>query len=168
MAKKKIKCPICGHMLINPNDPRHTKSQKHQEALKQQKNLQRIIISPKRSTESTIKREYIQKNELVTTKLTTLESRIISLENKFDKLISPYKKIKLKDFKRQLFKEYNYLNPSGDIDGVDFEILKRRTCRELEISDGYFEDLIYDLQKEERIFTIQTGRGKKYIQIKMR
>lgn len=168
MAKKKIKCPICGHMLINPNDPRHIRSPRHQEELKQQKNLQKIIMLPKKSAESTIKSEYTQKNELITTKLTILESRIIFLENKFDKLISPYKKIKLKDFKRQLFKEYNYLNPSGDIDGIDFEILKRRTCRELEISHGYFEDLIYDLQKEERIFTIQTGRGKKYIQIKLR
>ena len=166
MAKKKIKCPFCEHMLIDPNDPRHIKSQKHQDALKQQGSLQKTLISPKESITPTIKSDYLPKNELITAKLSALESRITFLEEKFDKLVSPYKKIKLEDFKKQLFNEYNHLNPSRDISGVDFEILKRRICRELEISKGYFEDLIYDLQRNERIITIQAGRGKKYIQIK--
>lgn len=170
MAKKKIKCPVCEHMLIDPNDPRHIKSQKHQDALKKQGKLQKTLISPKESIIPTIKSDYLPKNELITTKLSALESRIIFLEEKFDKLVSPYKKIKLDDFKKQLFKEYSHLNPSKDkmsiFFGVNFDILKRRICRELEISYDYFEDLFYDLQKKEHIITIQAGRGKKYIQIK--
>lgn len=167
MAKKKIKCPVCGHMIINPNDPRHIKSNKHQDALKQQGNVQRTLVPLKEPIKLIPKNGYLLKNELITTKLSALEFRIISLEEKLDKLVSPYKKIKLEDFKKQLFNEYNHLNPSRDISGVDFEILKRRICRKLEISHDYFEDLIYDLQKNKRIITIQAGRGKKYIQIKM-
>ena len=167
MAKKKVKCSVCGHMLVNPNDPRHIKSPKHQEALKQQRNVQTTLILPKESIEPTVKGDYLPKNELITTRLSALESRITSLEEKFDKLVSPYKKIKLEDFKKRLFNEYDHLNPLRDISGVNFEILKRRICRKLEISHDYFEDLIYDLQKNERIITIQAGRGKKYIQIKM-
>ncbi|MFW9873135.1 MAG: hypothetical protein ACFFG0_08550 [Candidatus Thorarchaeota archaeon] len=155
MAKKKVKCPVCGHMLGNPNDPRHVKSPKHQEALKVQQHTKGTITS------------YAGDSSPEINKLSVLESRITSLEEKFDKLVSPYKKIKIEDFKSQLFIEYTYLNPSRDISGVDFEILKRRTCRKLEISYDYFEDLIYDIQRRERIITIQAGRGKKYIQIKM-
>jgi len=164
MAKKKVKCPTCGHILINPNDPRHVKSPKHQEALKQRGNVQKTFLLPKESIQPIVKSGYFPKNELTTTTLSTLEFRVRSLE---DKLVSPYKKIKLEDFKKQLFNEYNHLNPSRDISGVIFEVLKRRICRKLEISFDYFEDLIYDLQKKERIIAIQAGRGKKYIHIKI-
>lgn len=166
MAKKKVKCPICGHLLGNPNDPRHVRSPKHQEALKQQKSKQKLLIPSQEFETPTIKSEQLLQYGTANNKIIILESRIKDLEYKFNELISPYKKIKLKDFKRQLFKEYVHLNPSNDISGVDFEVLKRRICRELEISKGYFEDLIYDLQRNERIITIQAGRGKKYIQIK--
>ncbi|MFX0142336.1 MAG: hypothetical protein ACFFDN_52335, partial [Candidatus Hodarchaeota archaeon] len=108
----------------------------------------------------------IPKSDNLVIRISNLENRINTIEKKIDNLISPYKKIKLKHFKSQLIEEYEHLNPLNDISGVEFEILRRRVCRELQIPFDYFDDLIYDLQKNEKIISIQSGREKKYIQIK--
>ncbi len=99
-------------------------------------------------------------------KIQDLEERVKTLELNFNNLISPYKKINTKKFKSKLYHEYNYINPIGDISGIDYEILRRRVCRDLQISYDYFDDIIYDLQKTEHRITIQSGRKKKYIHIK--
>ncbi len=127
---------------------------------------QKSILNNSLSDISDISSSFPVSSEYSSNKLTSLEERIEFLEIKFKKLISPYKKIKIKDFLSQLNNEYDHLNPLNDISGVDFDILKRRTCRKLEISNDYFEDLIYDLQKSKGNIVIQMGRGKKYVQIK--
>ena len=99
-------------------------------------------------------------------KIQNLEERVKTLELNFNNLISPYKKINTKKFKSKLYHEYNYINPIGDISGIDYEILRRRVCRDLQISYDYFDDMIYDLQKIGERITIQSGREKKYIHIK--
>jgi len=101
-------------------------------------------------------------------RLSDLENRISVLEKSFKDFMSPIRKIKLKSFKDELYKQYRQLNPHNDISGIDLAILKRRTCRELQISHDYFEDLIYDLKANEGNITIQMGRDKRYIQIKNR
>ena len=100
-------------------------------------------------------------------RIENLEIKINNLENKFNNLISPYKKIKLGEFKKRLYREYRFLNPNGDISGVDYETLKRRVTRILEISLEYFDDLISDLKNKEHLINLQVGREKKYIHIKL-
>ncbi|NVM30046.1 MAG: hypothetical protein HWN65_14480 [Candidatus Helarchaeota archaeon] len=95
-----------------------------------------------------------------------LEKKVEEIEKKVTSVISPYKKVRITDFKNQLFKEYDHLNPSNDISGVDYEIIRRRICRDLQISLDYFDDLIYDLRMNENFIGIQRGRDKKYLQIK--
>ncbi len=105
------------------------------------------------------------KNDL-NSRVLNLEEKLNVIEQKFDNLISPHKKINLKKFKSQLSNVYEFLNSLHDISGVNYETLRRRICRELEISLDYFDDLIYDLQRSEKRITIQSGRNKKYIYIK--
>ena len=168
MVKKKEKkrCQICNHLLGNPNDPRHLKSQKHIDALNKKGKSQTYIVKTNKSTSPTIENLQHPRTDNLFSHITSLESRLRTLEQKFDNLIASNKKIRMKDFKDQLIKEYSHLNPFKDISGVDFEVLRRRICRELKISNDYFDDLIYDLKKDEHIITVQSGRGKKHIQIK--
>lgn len=165
MAKKK-KCPICGLELINPNSKSHINSKKHQAALEKQKVQRSLPMSSVESPASSSQSIPSSQFDNLYEKFAYLESKVEILERKINNLISPFRTIKIKEFKSQLINEYEHLNPLDDISGVDFEILRRRVCRELKISHDYFDDLIYDLQTRGHIFTIQVGRDKKYIQIK--
>ena len=164
-----MKCSICGVELANPNSKTHINSQKHQNALKKQGG-QRVLSGstpkpsqlPVQSTPASV----VDKVDNINARFMNLEKKVETIERRMDSLIPLQKKISIQDFKHQLVKEYDHLNPSSDISGVEFEVLKRRVCRELQISAEYYDDLIYDLQKEERIITVQSGREKKYIQVK--
>ena len=100
-------------------------------------------------------------------KLLELEDRINKLEKQFQVSIPVYEEVSFKRFKEKLYNIYQYLNPSNDLSGIDYDNLKRRVCRDLNISFGYFEDLVYDLQRKEQRINFQHGRGKKYIHIKV-
>lgn len=129
--------------------------------------------SPQQTRLASIEKKSQSKNTITSNqgnlalRIENLEIKIDNLEKKFNNLISPYKKIKLGEFKTRLYREYRFLNPNGDISGVDYETLKRRVTRILEISLEYFDDFISDLKNKEHLINLQVGREKKYIHIKL-
>jgi hypothetical protein len=112
--KEKIKCPICGVLVVNPNDKRHINNPRHQEALKNRKNKQTSLVPAIESFNSSLSSSKFENSYNM---LISLEKRIENLEQKFNNLISPYKRIEIKEFRNQLFKEYNHLNPLNDFSG---------------------------------------------------
>ncbi len=164
-----MKCPVCGKEVANPNSKTHVKSQKHQDALQQQ-GSQTVLIGPELKPTRPGKQGGVISGEAnvsnLIAKYEDLKKRVENIEKRLEDFIPSREKIPIQDFKRQLFREYDHLNPSNDISGVEFESLQSRVCRELQISPKYYEELIYDLQREGGIITVQSGREKKYIQVK--
>ncbi len=155
-----MKCSICGAELANPNSKKHIESQRHLNALNRQGSQKILPGAVTRPPSGGVNVDGLN------TKIASLEKRVESIERRLDSLIPLQKKIPIQDFKNRLVTEYDHVNPSHDISGVEYEILQRRVCRELQISPEYYDDLIYDLQKGDRIITIQSGREKKYIQVR--
>ena len=143
------------------------KTQKFKVVSDQNLSLHQLPVDNIIDSKTEYKYPFDVKTPNIDVKLLELEDRINKLEKQFQVSIPAYEEVSLKRFKEKLYNIYQYLNPSNDISGIDHDNLKRRVCRDLNISFGYFEDLVYDLQRKEQRINFQYGREKKYIHIKV-
>jgi len=167
-----MKCPICGQdNLKNINDKRHIKGRRHQNALKSQKKLDKPkgqkLLTPRPQMEQTSVKTIVIPSA-ISHKFNEIESRINKIESQLRNIISPVKKIDLENFLVNLIKEYRWLNPNNDIHGVELDLLKRRVSRNLEISELYFEDLLYDILKTEENVSLMKERNQTRVIVKQK